>query len=136
MIKGEETHLFVFGINKRVSFYSTNFRVAGVNFNGRVYAYHTGKTFIIAKVDGKKLKCRVHVINISKRTIKLKKNDSYRLKVHGTGICTWIRWESNHSEIASVDIWGRVKTKKSGSAVITAKVKGRSLNCTIYVGGK
>lgn len=69
MVKGEEFRLFVYGINKRVSYHSTNFRVAGVNFNGRVFAYQTGKAYIIAKVDNKELKCRVKVIDLNKKDL-------------------------------------------------------------------
>lgn len=131
MVKGEETHLSVFGINKRVSFYSTNFRVAGVNFNGRVFAYQTGKAFIVAKVDGKELKCRVHVIDINKNTLELKKGKTYRLKISGTGAN--ISWKSNHKTIATVNMFGKVKAKRKGTAVITAKVKGRTLKCIVVV---
>ena len=131
MIKGEETRLSVFGINKRVSYYSTNFRVAGVNFNGRVTAYRTGKAFIIAKVNGKKLKCRVHVIDITKKTLKLSQNRSYTLRVKGT--LSFTSWRSSNKEVASVSMFGTVKAKKKGRTIITAKVKGRILKCTVNV---
>jgi uncharacterized protein YjdB len=131
MIKGEETHLSVFGINKRVSFYSTNFRVAGVNFNGRVYAYRTGKAFIIAKVGKKELKCRVHVIDINKKTITLKKGKSYHLKIKGSN--AFVLWKSNNKEVAEVSMFGKVRAMEKGCTVITAKVKGRRLRCTVYV---
>ncbi|MDD3174464.1 MAG: Ig-like domain-containing protein [Herbinix sp.] len=131
MIKGEETHLFVFGLNKRVSFYSTNFRVAGVNFNGRVFAYQTGKAFIIAKVDGKELKCRVHVIDINKETIELKVGNTYRLSI--SGAMSFKSWKSENNYVATVNMFGKVKAKHTGKTVIIAKVKGRSLKCTVYV---
>lgn len=131
MIKGEETHLSVFGINKRVSFHSTNFRVAGVNFNGRIFAYRTGEAFIIARVDRKELKCRVHVIDINRKSIELKTGSSYRLKIAGTG--AYKRWKSSNSSVASVSMFGRVKAISRGNAVITARVKGRTLKCTVYV---
>jgi uncharacterized protein YjdB len=131
MIKGEETHLSVFGLNKRVSFSSTNFRVAGVNFNGRVFAYRTGKAFIIARVDGKELKCRVHVIDINKEVLTLKAGEAYRLRISGTS--SFKSWKSNNKEVAVVTVFGTVKAKKKGKAVITASVKGRSLKCTVIV---
>ena len=131
MIKGEETRLFVFGINKRVSFSSTNFRVAGVNFNGRISAHQTGKAFIIAKVDGKKLKCRVHVVDINNEKLKLRKSDTYHLKISGT--TAFVSWKSSNTEVASVSMFGTVKAKKKGTAVITAKVKHRTLKCTVIV---
>lgn len=131
MIKGEETRLTVFGINKRVSFQSTNFRVAGVNFNGRIVAYRTGKAFIIAKVDKKELKCRVHVINVNKKKLHLKKGSTYRLKIKGT--YAFVTWKSSNKEVATVSMFGSVKARGKGTAVITGKVKGRSLKSKVIV---
>jgi len=131
MIKGEEFHLTVFGINKRVYFSSTNFRVAGVNFNGRVFAYQTGETFIIAKVDKKQLKCRVHVIDINKKKLVLKKGHIRNLDINGCN--SLVRWRSSDSKVASVNIFGRVKAKKRGYTVIKAKVKGKVLTCSVFV---
>jgi uncharacterized protein YjdB len=131
MIKGEETHLSVFGLNKRVSYGSTNFRVVGVNFNGRLFAYRTGKAYIIAKVRGKELKCRVHVIDINKDKLKLKSGNTYRLRIKGTGSA--VKWKSSDTNVAIVNWYGKVKAVYPGKAVITAKVKGRILRCTVYV---
>ncbi len=131
LIKGEEFHLYVFGINKRVSFYSTNFKVAEVNFNGRVFGYQTGKAFIIAEVDNKELKCRVHVIDINKKTLRLKKGDSYRLKIRGTP--SFVRWKSGDTRVAEVSLLGNVKAVAKGKTVIVAKVKGKILTCNVIV---
>ena len=131
MIKGEETHLYVFGFHKRVNYYSTDFKVAGVNFNGRVFAYRTGKAYIIAKVNKKVLKCRVHVIDISKEVLELKKGERYNLNINGTGSIA--SWRSNNKRVASVNIFGRVTAKSRGKAIITARVNKRILKCTVYV---
>jgi uncharacterized protein YjdB len=131
MLKGEEFRLFVFALNKRVSYSSTNFRVAGVNFNGRVHAHQTGKTFIIAKVDDKLLKCRVHVIDINREKIKLKVGDSFRLNI--TGSNAFVRWKSNDTRVATINMFGKVKAKKKGMTVVFAKIKGKVLKCTVYV---
>jgi Bacterial surface proteins containing Ig-like domains len=131
MIKGEETHLSVFGINKRVSYSSTNFRVVGVNFTGRLFAYNTGKAFILAKVDHKVLKCRIHVIDINKKKLTLKEGKSYRLSVKGSG--SLVSWKSSKKSVATVSMFGKVKAVRKGKTVITAKVKGRTLHCTVVV---
>jgi uncharacterized protein YjdB len=131
LVKGEEFKLFVYGINKRVSFHSTNFRVAGVNFNGRVFAYNTGKTFIIAKVDGRQLKCRVKVIDLNKKRLALKVGDTYRLGVKGPVF--FARYKSSNSNVASVNIFGQVKANKSGKTTITVNAKGKVLKCNITV---
>lgn len=131
MAKGEEFRLFVYGINKRVSFHSTNFRVAGVNFNGRVFAYKTGKAFIIAKVDKKELKCRVRVIDLNKKRLSLDVGSSYRLKVKGPAII--VSYKSSDASVASVNIFGNIKAKSPGKATITANIRGKKLKCNIRV---
>lgn len=131
LVKGEEFRLVVYRLNKRVSFHSTNFRVAGVNFNGRVFAYQTGKAFIIAKIGGKKLKCRVKVIALNKDRLNLKVGDTYRLRVKGPVF--FVRYKSNNSSVVSVNIFGQVKAKKPGKATIKVNVKGKILKCNVTV---
>jgi uncharacterized protein YjdB len=131
MEKGEEYRLFVYGINKRVSYSSTNFRVAGVNFNGRVFAYQTGKTFITAKVDGKDLRCRVYVIDMNKDMLNLKVGDSYRLKIKGSN--SFVSWKSENKKIATVSMFGKITAKKKGSTVIYANIKGKTLKCILKI---
>lgn len=131
MIKGEEFRLFVYGINKRVSFSSTNFRVAGVDFTGRVYAYQTGKAFIIAKVDNKKLKCRVKVIDLNKKKISLETGETFRLKLKGPVL--FAKYTSSNKEVASVNMFGKIKAKNPGRSTITVNVKGKILKCIVNV---
>ena len=54
-----------------------------MNFNGRVFAYQTGKAIIIAKVGNRKLKCRVKVIDLNKDHLNLRVGDKYRLWIKG-----------------------------------------------------
>lgn len=131
LTKGEEFKLRVYRINKRVTYSSTNFRVAGVNFNGRIRAHQSGKAFIIAKVDGRVLKCRVYVIDLNKDKLVLKEGDSYRLKIKGK----WVfpEWESSNKRVVTVNMFGKVEAKKKGSAIIYAKVKGKVLKCKVIV---
>jgi len=131
MVKGEEFRIFVYGINKKVAYSSTNFRVAGVNFNGRVFAYRVGKAFILVKVDKKVLKCRVRVIDINKDKLNLKEGDTYRLKIKG--MITLPRWRSSNPKVACVSLFGKVKAKAPGSTIITAKIKGKVVKCRINV---
>lgn len=131
LVEGEEFKLTVFGINKRISFESTNFRVAVVLFNGKILALRPGKTYIIAKVDGKELKCRVHVLDLNKEVIKLRVGSTYNLDVKG--ITAFVNWKSKNREVASVNYFGKVTAKSKGNTVIYAKVKGKTLRCTVTV---
>ncbi|NLP16922.1 MAG: hypothetical protein GX379_07785 [Clostridiales bacterium] len=131
LTKGEEFRLFVYRINKRVTFRSTNIRVAGVNFNGRVFAYQTGKAIIIAKVGNRKLKCRVKVIDLNKDHLNLRVGDKYRLWIKGPAF--FGKYKSSNPEVADVTIFGKVKAKRAGKAIITVKVKNKTLKCSITV---
>lgn len=131
LIRGEEYHLKLIALNKRVTFSSTNFRVAGVGLHGRIFAYQTGKTFILAKVGNKVLKCRVHVIDLNKRSITLRPGRSRHLYVKGSN--AFVRWMSANPRVASVSMFGRVKANKKGKTVIYAKVKGKTLSCVVRV---
>ena len=131
LFKGEEFHLYVFGLNKNVTFTTTDFRVVNVNFNGWLHAYQTGKAFIVAKVGDKKLTCRVHVIDINLDKITLKAGESYHLKIKGTG--SFVRWKSNDKSIAKVSFFGKATAVYRGTAIITGKVKGKTVECTVIV---
>lgn len=131
LIKGEEFRIFVYGINKRVSYHSTNFRVTGVDFNGRVYAYQTGKAFIIAKVDGRELKCRVKVIDLNKKRLNMKVNETRRLWIKGPLFLA--RYKSSNPKVATVNIFGYVRAKQTGRTTITVNAKGKLMKCTVIV---
>ncbi len=129
--KGEEFHLYVVALNKRVSFTSTDFRVAGVNFNGRVYAYQTGDCFILAKVDDRILKCRVHVVDINKRHLTITSGRTKKLHIQGSS--AFVRWKSSNPDIASVSMFGRVKGKSKGKVIIYGRIKGKTFTCVVRV---
>ncbi len=131
LIKGEMYHLKLYTINKRVTFSTTDFRVASVGFHGRIFAHQPGKAFILAKVGKKELKCRVHVLDINKRSITLKPGRSKHLYIKGSN--AFVRWKSANPRVANVSLFGRVKAKKKGKTIIYAKVKGRTLTCVVRV---
>ena len=129
--QGEEFHLYVVALNKRVSFTSTDFRVAGVNFNGRVFGYQTGTAFILAKVDDRILKCRVHVMDISKKKVSLRTGKTLRLHIYGSN--AFVRWRSSNPEVADISMFGKITAKRKGKATISARVKGKTFECKITV---
>lgn len=131
LVKGEEEKLFVIGINKRVRFTSTDFKVADVTFSGGVIAKRVGTTIIRAEVDNRILKCRVRVISMNKTSLSLSENDTYTLKVKGVkGI---VKWSSSNKSVVSVSRKGAIKACKKGSAVIKAKIKGATVSCKVVV---
>lgn len=131
LIKGEEFRLRSNRFNQRVTYRTTDFKVADVNFLGTVTALRPGTAFIIVKYSDKELKCRVRVVEISKRKLVLKKSRSYKLRVKGA--MTGVRWYSSNSSVASVSRFGNVKAKSKGTTVIYAKVRGKTMSCKVEV---
>jgi len=62
ILKGKKTRLSVKGTKKGVAWSSCNRKIVKVNRSGRVTALKRGSTYVVAKVKGKKMKCRVIVI--------------------------------------------------------------------------
>lgn len=79
------------------------------------------------------LKCKVKVKNgavLSDDKITLKVGKNSKLKV--TGVKGKVTWASSKNKIATVKN-GTVKGVKKGNAVITAKIKGKTLKCKVKV---
>ncbi len=118
------------GTNSKATWRSDNSRVASVTSSGRVYANHTGTAKITATVNGKKLTCRVNVIYL-KKEVTLVKGKSYTLPLAGTtGKAVW---SSNDDSVATVSDTGKVKAIAPGTATITVKVSGKTLQSHITV---
>lgn len=129
--KGKSDKLYVIAINKRVSYSTTDFKVADVNINGKVYGNKVGKAVIKAKVDHRELKCRVHVIDINKDKLTLSIGKSKKLKIYGT----WskVTWVSKNNKIAKVNRFGKVVGVNKGNTTIIAKVKGIEITCKVTI---
>lgn len=131
LVKGEEFRIKLENVNKRMSFSSTDIKVADVNLLGTVTAYRVGTTVIRVKYKDKILKCRVRVIDISKSKITLKTGKSTRL--HIKGYIFGARWSSSNTSIVRVNRFGKVTGVSKGTARIYAKVKGKKLTCTVSI---
>lgn len=73
-------------------------------------------------------------VSISKSSITIQTGDTYQLKVKSNGKVTKASaWGSSDTSVATVSQSGVVKGKAAGSAVITAMVKGSSVECLVSV---
>lgn len=131
LVKGEEFRLRFMNVNKRVSYSSTDIKVADVNIFGVVKAYRVGTTIIKVKNQDEVLKCRVRVIAINKSKLTLKAGKSRYLNVKGA----WFgaRWHSSNTSVVKVSRFGKVTGVSKGTARVYAKVKGKSLSCLVTV---
>lgn len=131
MVSGESFRLGLRTVNKRMTFSSTDFKVAFVNKLGKVTAYQPGLAFIEVKVDGEVLRCRVRVIQLNHTSLNLTVGESKRLNIRG--VLLWESYESSNPSVADVSFRGKVVAKSPGTAVITAKAKERSIECKVTV---
>lgn len=131
---GETYHLYIFDINKRVSFQSSDIKVATVNLIGTVKAWRPGTTVIKVRYEKKELKCRVRVVKLSKEKLTLKVGQTKRLYVKY--VAFGARFYSNNPGVVSVNRFGRVKAVGKGTAVITVSYRGKKMTCKIKVYGK
>lgn len=136
LMKGKKKRLFVKQRVEYPTWLTGNSSVVSVATKGagsaEITARKYGTTDITAQVDGKELKCKVHVVDpkINKKSLKLKVKKSYRLKVtQGSGRVTW---RSSKNSVARV-MNGKVIAKKKGTAYITARCNGRAMKCKVVV---
>lgn len=134
--KGTTYTLKVKGTKKKAKWYSSNKKIATVNKNGKVTIKSKGTVIITAKIGSKKYKCTLKSVNpkINKTSKTLIKGKEYTLKISGTS--SKVTWSSNNKKIAKVSRKGKVTAIKKGTAVITAKVNGKKMYCTINVVNK
>ena len=128
---GKTVALKVTGSKKKVTWHSTNARVAKVNKKGKVTGKKPGTAMVYAKVANKKLKCKVTVIKLNKKSVSLKVGKNVTLKVRGTK--AKVTWKSTNANVAAVNKKGKVTGKNQGKATIIARVANRKLKCKVTV---
>ncbi len=133
LAKGVSTTLKVKGTKQAAKWSTSDKSIVTVDKNGTVKAVKKGSATVTAKVDGKKLKCKIKVEDpsISNKYVSLKKGKTAILSVSGTK--QTIKWSSSDKSIAKVSKAGKVTAVANGKATITAKVDGKKLKCTVYV---
>lgn len=129
--------------NKKVTWSSSNTKVAKVSQTGVVNAVGAGTATITAKSgNGKKATCRVTVKNVAVTGVSFKKSTVETMgktKLDVTVIPAnatnkKLTWTSSNTKIATVDKNGFVTPKNYGTAVITAKSSnGKKASCTVVV---
>lgn len=70
-------------------------------------------------------------IKLSKTSISIQKGKTYTLKIKGTK--KKVKWSTSKKSIATVTQKGKVTAKKTGNAVITAKIGKKKYKCKVKV---
>lgn len=133
LIKGQSVTLKITGTSKKVTWSTSNKKVATVTSKGKVTAAGKGSATITAKVNGKKYNCKVTVETpaISKTSVSVQRYRTCTLKMSGTS--QKVTWSTSNKDVATVNSKGKVTAKKEGTATITAKVLGKKYNCKVKV---
>lgn len=136
LIKGQSKTLKIKGSRKKVTWSTSKKKVATVSKKGKVTAKGKGTATITAKIGKKKYTCRVTVESpsLNKKSVTLKKNQTYNLKLRGTK--QKVTWKTNKKKVATVTKRGRVTAKGNGTAIITATVARKKYQCRVTVNAK
>ena len=161
MTVGQSKKLKVKGISKkrakRIKWKSSKKKVVTVTKTGKIKARKAGKAVITAKVGKKKLKCKVTVKKKRKKSTKKKESNSSSKKMWlsktsvtlqaGSGVDlvlhnakNVVKWSSSNNKVAWADRatsssknLGTIQAVSKGTAVITAKVDGKTFKCHVKV---
>lgn len=161
MTVGQSKKLKVKGISKkrakRIKWKSSKKKVVTVTKTGKIKARKAGKAVITAKVGKKKLKCKVVVKRKRKKARKKKESNSSSKKMWlsktsvtlqaGSGVDlvlhnakNVVKWSSSNNKVAWADRatsssknLGTIRAVSKGTAVITAKVDGKTFKCHVKV---
>lgn len=125
----------------KVTYSSSNKKVATVTSKGKVTPKKTGTATITAKVTQNgttyKLKVKVTVKNPTVKLTASKKEltvgKAYTFKVKAYGLKGDVKWTSSNSKVASVTSKGKVTAKAAGTTTIKATVNGKSVSCKVTV---
>lgn len=133
--------------DKTVSWTSSEPTIATVDQNGKVTAVKAGQTNITVTTNNGN-KTDTCAVTVTTKTVDVQSitldNTALTLEVDEIGTLTatvtpndatnkTVTWESDTTEVATVDNSGKVTAIKEGSATITASVGEKSASCTVTV---
>lgn len=129
--------------SNKMSFSSSNKKVATVTASGKITAKKTGTLTITAKTyNGKTAKCKVTVkkapskVTLNKTSITLGVKETFTLKhtLPSATASNKIFYTSSDGKIATVNAGGKVTAKKKGTVTITVKTyNGKTAKCKVTV---
>ena len=118
---------------KKVTWKSSNKKIAAVSKNGIIKAKKAGKCVITAKYQKKSYKCRVTVkkLSLSEKSLYTHPGDSNKITLKGAK--GKIKWSTSNSNVATVSSKGIITDSAEGNCIITAKHKKKTYKCKVRV---
>ena len=134
---GDEFYISAVASNgNKITFRSSNSKVASVSPYGRIIAKKPGEAKITVKAGKAQARCRIIVkktrIDVNEKNISMDNGSTFQLKAaastgHG------LTYKSSKKSVAAVDEKGLITAKKPGEANITISVDSVSEICKIKV---
>lgn len=134
---GDEFYISAVASNgNKITFRSSNSKVASVSPYGRIIAKKPGEAKITVKAGKAQARCRIIVkktrTDVNEKNISMDNGSTFQLKAaastgHG------LTYKSSKKSVAAVDEKGLITAKKPGEANITISVDGVSEICKIKV---
>lgn len=117
----------------KMTFKSSNPKVATVNSNGKVTAKAKGNATVTAKTSKVTwtYKIKVERPKLSNTRLSVYTKTSKQLKLKGTS--RKVTWSSSAPSVVSVNKKGKITARRTGKATITAKVNGVKYKCKVTV---
>lgn len=133
-----------FDTTDKLTFKSSNTKVATVSSKGKITAKKTGTTKITITSGTKSVTITVKVVakgnaatklSVSKKKVSLKKGTSYSITpiVYPTTTTSRVTFKSSNTKVATVDKYGQVTAKKNGKSTITVKAGKKTIKITVTV---
>lgn len=123
--------LKVSGTKSKITWSTSDKKVATVSSKGKVTAKGVGTATIYAKFNKTTLKCKITVVKLNYTSKSIYYKSNVTLKVSGTN--SKITWSTSDKNIATVNSKGVVTGKSIGTATISAKFGKTTLKCKITV---
>lgn len=134
---GDEFYIIAFTSNgKKVTWKSSDSKIASVNKYGKITAKKSGTAVISANQKEAYASCLVSVnkttISISHSNAKIQRGESKKLTAT-TSNGSKVTWKSRKTSVATVDEHGTVIGKKPGETLITCSADGSQVTCLVTV---
>ncbi|MCI8485279.1 MAG: Ig domain-containing protein [Lachnospiraceae bacterium] len=142
---GKTQTLKVLGTKQKITWSSSDKKIAKVSNKGEVRGIKKGNAVITAKVSNKKYKCRVTVktntvevtkVSLNKNEAELDVGDTLQLRATvspSNATDKTVTWSSSDSSVASVSSRGLITAKSEGTAYIYAKAGNKKATCVVDV---
>lgn len=131
--KNKKIILSVLGEQEKITWSSSNTKIAIVSKTGVVKGKRAGKCYIKATAGDHVYRCKVTVKapRINKKSLEIEENETYKLKF--LGATTKVKWKSSNQAVVTVSKYGTITAHNIGKARVVAIMNGERFICEVCV---